>query len=172
MFPFQVSLNASTLFPFKLDLAQQIEVAADAGYAGLEIWMRDVEAWQAAGKPLAALRTLAEARGLVLANAIAFFSWADSDPHARAAAFAQAEREMSMLAELGCRAVAAPPFGNVEATSLSDMAAAFAHLAELGQRSGVEPYLEFWGRAKKLSRLSEALFVAVESGVPDAKLLL
>ena len=172
MFPFQASLNASTLFPFKLDLAQQIRVAADAGYQGLEIWMRDVDAWQAAGKRLAELRAEAEARGLVLANAIAFFAWADSDPTARAAAFEQAEREMHMLAELGCRAVAAPPFGNVETTSLSDMAAAFARLTQLGQHTGVEPYLEFWGRAKTLSRLSQAIFVALESGLPDVKLLL
>lgn len=37
---------------------------------------------------------------------------------------------------------------------------------------GVEPYLEFWGRAKKLSRLSEDGFVALESRLPDVKILL
>jgi sugar phosphate isomerase/epimerase len=42
----------------------------------------------------------------------------------------------------------------------------------IGRRIGVEPYLEFWGRAKRLSQLSEAVYVALKSGVPNARLLL
>ena len=85
---------------------------------------------------------------------------------------AQAEREMGMLAELGCAGVAAPPFGNVVGVSLDAMAGHFGRLATLARRIGIEPYLEFWGRAHTLSRLSEALYIAMESGLPDVKLLL
>jgi sugar phosphate isomerase/epimerase len=79
---------------------------------------------------------------------------------------------MHMLAELGCPAVAAPPYGDVEGVALEAIAGHYARLAQLARGIGVEPYLEFWGRAKALSRLSQALFVAMESGVSDAKLLL
>jgi 2-keto-myo-inositol isomerase len=172
MFPFKTALNASTLFPFELDIKQQAQVAAEAGYAGFELWVKDLDAYLATGGTIQALKAYFADTGLTIANAIAFFAWADADDQARARGFAQAEREMRMLAELGCLAVAAPPFGNVEGVTLEAMAGHYARLVELARSIGIEPYLEFWGRAKRLSRLSEAMFVAMESGVPDAKLLL
>jgi sugar phosphate isomerase/epimerase len=172
VFPFKTALNSSTLFPFGLGLADQVRVAAEAGYEGVELWMRDIVAFREEGGDLAALRASIAGAGLSVVNAIAFFPWADADAGARERGFAQAERELALLAELGCAAVAAPPFGDVAGTTLEAMAGHFARLVELGRRAGVEPYLEFWGRARRLSRLSEALFVAVESGVPGAKLLL
>ncbi|MGG4033112.1 sugar phosphate isomerase/epimerase family protein [Paenibacillus cisolokensis] len=172
MLPFRTSLNASTLFPFKLELKEQIRVAAEAGYEGIEIWMRDLEAYAAAGHTLASLKRYIADTGIGVVNAIAFFKWADEDPAVREQSFGQAKREMEMLAEIGCGAVAAPPFGQVENVPLEEMAVQYARLIELGRPLGVEPYLEFWGRARKLSKLSEAVYVAMESGYPDAKLLL
>ncbi|MDF2723850.1 MAG: xylose isomerase-like barrel protein [Paenibacillus sp.] len=98
--------------------------------------------------------------------------WSDEDDAVREQALVQAEKEMELLAELGSVAVAAPPFGQVEHVSLETMAANFARLADLASCIGIKPYLEFWGRAKKLSRLGEAVYVAMESGVTDAQLLL
>lgn len=172
MIPFKIALNASTLFPFKLDVRQQIETAAQAGFTGIEFWMQDIEAYAASGGSLRVLGMQLRDAGLTAANAIAFFAWADADAAVRAQAFMQAEREMQLLAELGCRAVAAPPYGAVAETPPETMAVAFADLVELGRRIGVEPYLEFWGRAARLSRLSEALEIARLSGVADARLLL
>lgn len=171
-FPFQTALNASTLFPFKLSVPEQVRVAAAAGFAGIELWVNDLDAYLAGGGTLPELRAVVADAGITVVNAIAFFPWADADEVTRARGFAQAEREMRMLAELGCAAVAAPPFGNVAGVSLTTMAGHFARLAELARGIGVEPYLEFWGRAHTLSRLSEALYVAMESGLSDAKLLL
>jgi 2-keto-myo-inositol isomerase len=172
IFPFQTALNASTLFPFKLPIPEQVRVAAEAGFAGIELWVNDLDTYLAAGGTLPELRAVIADAGIAVVNAIAFFPWADADDATRERGFAQAEREMRMLAELGCAAVAAPPFGNVAGVSLTAMAGHFAQLAALARGIGIEPYLEFWGRAHTLSRLSEALYVAMESGLPDAKLLL
>lgn len=172
MFPFWVSLNASTLFPFQLSVVEQVRVAAEAGYEGIELWVRDIEAYVQNGGTLRELKRAIDEAGIAFANAIAFFRWADADGEARRQGFAQAEREMRMLAGLGCRAIATPPYGNVEGVALDEMAARFAELVQLGRDIGIEPLLEFWGRAKKLSRLSEAVCVAMESGVSDAKILL
>lgn len=170
--PFKLSLNASTLFPYKLGIEEQIRIAAEAGYEGIEIWVRDLEAYLEAGHSLSALKRYISDTGITIANAIAFFKWADEDDALRAQGHQQAVHEMEMLAEIGCIAVAAPPFGNVAQVTLTEMAAEYARLLHAGRRLGVEPYLEFWGRAKKLSTLGEAVTVAMESGVPDAKLLL
>ncbi|NOU94341.1 TIM barrel protein [Paenibacillus sp. LMG 31456] len=171
MFPFKPALNTSTLFPFKLDIKQQVRIAAEAGYEGIEIWIRDVDTYLSNGGMLQELKRYIADVGIPVVNAIAFFKWADADDSERAKGLKQAEREMIMLAELGCTAVAAPPFGNVGAVSLERMAAHYAELSDIAIRIGIEPYVEFWGRAKTLSTLSEAVYVAMASGVPDARLL-
>jgi sugar phosphate isomerase/epimerase len=171
-FLFKTALNASTLFPFKLNVKQQVRVAAEAGFEGIELWVKDIDAYLANGGTLHDLRTYILDTGIAVVNAIAFFKWADADERTRERGFAQAEREMRILAELGGAAIAAPPYGNVESISLEAIAGHFARLAELARRIGVEPYLEFWGRANKLSKLSEAVFIAMESGLPNAKILL
>jgi 2-keto-myo-inositol isomerase len=171
MFPFRTALNASTLFPFALDVRHQLRIAAEAGFDGIELWVKDIEAYLAAGGTTPTLRADIAGSGVDVVNAIAFFPWADADEATRERGFAQAAREMQILADLGCPAVAAPPYGDVAGITLAALASHFGRLAELGRQIGVEPYLEFWGRAKTLSRLSEAVFVAMESGVPDAKIL-
>ncbi|NBD24410.1 sugar phosphate isomerase/epimerase family protein [Paenibacillus glycinis] len=171
MFPFKAALNASTLFPFELNVLEQVRAAAKAGYEGIELWVRDIEAYLREGGTTGGLREALAESGIVLANAIAFFKWADRDEAVREEGFAQAEREMRMLAEIGCQAVAAPPFGEVANVPLSEMARHFARLSALGREIGIDVYLEFWGRASTLSRLDEAITVQRESGVAGAKLL-
>lgn len=172
MFPFKMALNASTMFPFQLSVKQQLQVAAEAGYEGVELWMRDIEQYLADEGNLHGLKQYGDELGISIVNAISFFTWADADATVRKQGMVQAEKEMQLLADLGCPAIAAPPFGNVEHVTLDDMAAYFAQLVEIGRRIGVEPYLEFWGRAKQLSTLSDAFSVALQSGLPDVKMLL
>jgi len=168
----RAALNASTLFPFRLTLPEQIRVAAEAGYEGIEIWTKDVDAYLEHGGTPAELRRIAGDAGIVFANAIAFWTWADVDERERAAGLELAVREAEKLAALGCSAAAAPPFGAVEGASLERIAECYAELAGRLRPLGVDPLLEFWGRAKKLSTLEEALLVADRSGVEGAKLLL
>ncbi|MCR2805611.1 sugar phosphate isomerase/epimerase family protein [Paenibacillus soyae] len=171
-FPFKSALNASTLMPFGLRLDQQLRVAAEAGYDGYEIWVRDVEAYVDEGHSLSTLRNEVEALGIAIPNAIAFFRWADRDERVREEALLQAKREMELLAELGCLAVAAPPFGDVEGVTPHEFAQRFAELAKLGAEAGVEPYLEFWGRAARLNTLEQTLEVLRSLEASEAKLLL
>lgn len=172
MVQFKTALNASTLSPFKLSVIEQLKVAAGAGYDGIELWIKDIENYLQGGGTVKQLKRYVADTGISIVNAITFFIWSDVDDIIRKEGLRQAEREMSILGELGCPAVAAPPSGNVKEVSLETMAVHFAELTKLARRIGVEPYLEFWGRAKKLSKLSEAVYVSMESGIPDAKILL
>jgi 2-keto-myo-inositol isomerase len=172
MVHFKLALNTSTLFPFRLDVKEQVTVAAEAGYDGIELWVKDIDQYLKTGGSIRELRTFIEDRGISVVNAITFFKWSDADERIRKEGLGQAEREISLLKELGCHAVAAPPSGNVEGVTLETMASHFSQLTNLARGIGVEPYLEFWGKSQRLSKLNEAVFVAMESGIKDVKILL
>ncbi|RKP46750.1 sugar phosphate isomerase/epimerase [Cohnella endophytica] len=172
LFPFRAALNASTLFPYRLGIRDQLQVAAEAGYKGIEIWMKDLQAYAEAGGSVHDLKRTASELGIEIANAISFIPWADDDAGLRSRGKRQTEEELSLLAELGCPSFAAPPLGTVDNATLDELAVRYAELCELAKGYGVAPILEFWGRAKKLSRLSEAAYVAKQSGVTGATLLL
>ncbi|UVI32673.1 sugar phosphate isomerase/epimerase family protein [Paenibacillus spongiae] len=172
MSSFKFSLNASTLFPFKLSVLDQIRIAGEAGYDGIELWVGDIQQFLKSGGTPEQLRTELRKARVVFANAIAFFKWADADADVREEGFRQAEEEMRMLKDLGCLAVAAPPFGQVKDVSIESMGDAYHRLVQLGRSIGIEPYLEFWGRAEQLSTLETALAVAEASGIRDSQILL
>ena len=91
-------------------------------------------------------------------------------------ALEEAKRDMEMLKAIGGTRIAAPPVGAHQADSPTiDLLAAaerFRALQDIGDQSGILPQLEVWGFSKNLSRIGEVMFVAGESGHPQACLLL
>jgi sugar phosphate isomerase/epimerase len=126
MFPFKTFLNTSTLLPFALDVKQQVQIAAEAGYEGIELWVKDILAYLETGGTIADLSAFIAGHGIPIVDVIAFYPWADADDQVRQQGLAQAERELTLLADLGCLAVAAPPAGNVSYVTLDAMAGFFS----------------------------------------------
>jgi sugar phosphate isomerase/epimerase len=95
------------------------------------------------------------------------------DDSRRAAALEQAKREMDLVRQIGGTRVAAPPSGATNEPGLDLFKAAdrYRALLQAGHEIGVVPQLEVWGFSKNLSRLGEAVLVAIESGHPDACIL-
>jgi 2-keto-myo-inositol isomerase len=172
VFPFKTALNTSTLMPFSLNVIEQVKIAADAGYEGIELWMRDIEFYLDNGGTVQELKAVLHDLNIELVNVIAFFKWADADTAIRHEALIQATKEMQLLAQIGCKYIAAPPFGDVAGVELDEMANYFEQLVKIGEEIGVEPILEFWGKAKKLSTIHEALYILGVSKVEHAKVLL
>ncbi|MEK3888719.1 sugar phosphate isomerase/epimerase family protein [Bacillus sp. FSL K6-3431] len=172
LFPFKVALNTSTLFPFKLDVIQQVRIAAEAGYEGIELWMKDIDAYLAEGGTVKDLKSELSRSNIEFINAIAFFKWADADASIREKAFKQAKNEMELLASLGCKLIAAPPFGDVGIVKLEEMAGYFEQLVIIGREVGVEPILEFWGKAEKLSTLADAHHMLEVCSITNTKMLI
>jgi len=172
MFPFKTALNTSCLFPFRLDVKEQISIASKAEFEGIELWVRDIEGFLAEGGKIKDLKMCIADAGIDFVNAIAFFPWADAEDSIREQALVQAKKEMEMLVQLGCTAIAAPPFGQMEGVTLEALVAHFSRLKGLAKTTGIEPYLEFWGRAKILSDLDDALFVAMNSNMLNVKILI
>lgn len=170
---FRYCLNTSTIKGQKLSLPEEIAVAADVGYDGIEPWVAEIDAYVAGGGSLSDLHNQIADRGLTVENLIGFFDWAVDDATQRRAGFAEARRCFRMAAELKCPMVAAPPSGltNVEGADLRAVAERYAALIDIGREHGVTPMVEFWGMSKTLGRLSEAVFVALEADRPEACVL-
>ncbi len=173
--PFKYCLNASTIRGQKVGLAKEIDIAAQAGYSGIEPWIQTIQEYIKAGGKLADIRKQIEDRGLTVEGAISFPQWIVDDDAARAKGVEQVKREMDLLAQMGGKRIAAPPAGangnNAPNLDLMKAAERYRVLLELGDQTGVTPILELWGPSKNLHRLGECMFVVIESGHPKAGLL-
>jgi sugar phosphate isomerase/epimerase len=171
--PFGYCLNTATIRGQKLSLVQEIEIVARAGYQGIEPWVDELDRHVKDGKSLKDLGKLVRDRGLVVADAIAFAEWIVDDEQRRHKAFEEAKRIMSMLQEVGCKHLAAPPKGATDqlGLDLSRAAERYGELCKLGESMGVVPAMEMWGFSKNIHRLGEAVQVAMESGYPKACVL-
>jgi len=171
--PFEYCINTSTIREQNLSLPQAIDLAAQTGYHGIEPWVAELDAFVAGGGSLDDISRRLADQGLVVPNLIGFFEWGVADKARRQAGMAEARRNMELAARIGCRGLAAPPMGlkDVTGTDLLQLAEYYAELIKLGREYGVVPILEFWGVAKSLGHLGEALLVVAECGQPEACLL-
>jgi len=173
--PLRYALNTSTIRGASgMPLERSAGIAIEAGYQGFEPWVAEIEAFLEQGGSLSSLRTRLMDGGVSAANLIGFFAWAADDPAERARALEDAKRAFGHAAALGCPYVAAPPYGIKDQTGMDRGALAerYAALVEAGRDFGVVPLLEYWGVAKSLGRLGESLGVAIDSGRPEAQLLI
>jgi sugar phosphate isomerase/epimerase len=171
--PFGYCLNTATLMGQKLDLIEIVEIAAKAGYQAIEPWMYELENHVKKGGDLKALGTRLRDHGLSVESAIGFAEWIVDDPVQRKKGLEEVRRSMDLLQKIGGKRLAAPPAGATNRTNLgfAAMAERYRVLLDLGDQMGVVPELEFWGPSRVLSRLSEAVHVALEAGHPKACIL-
>jgi sugar phosphate isomerase/epimerase len=167
---FRYCLNTATLQGYKLSLPEMIDAAGTAGYNAIEPWLTAITAYTG---PLGDIRKRLSDHGLTVESAIAFAQWIVDDPAKRAAALEQMRREMDLVTQIGGRRIAAPPAGanNAAPIELSVIVERYRAVLELGDRMGVVPELEFWGPSTNLHRLSQAMFVVLETGHPKACVL-
>ena len=170
---FRFCLNTSTIRGQKLPIEQEIELAGKAGYDGIEPWIREIEQYVQGGGKLKDLRKRIEDNGLTVESAIGFAKYIVDDEKERAEGLEVAKRDMDLIAQLGGKRIAAPPSGATREPGLDLFKAAerYRKLLEVGDSLGVVAQVEVWGFSKNLSRLGESMFVAIESGHPNACLL-
>ena len=168
--PFSYCFNTSTIRGQKLSLDKEIDIAAEAGYTGIEPWVRKVNDYAASGGSLRDIRKKTSDLGLTVESAIDFSRWIVDDDAERAKGLEQVKRAMDVLARIGGKRIAAPPAGATGPPVLDLMKAAerYRALLELGDKMGVVPQIETWGSSKNLHRLGQAMFVVIESGHPKA----
>ncbi len=171
--PFTYCLNTSTIRGQQLGFVKELEVASQAGFDGVEIWIDPLKAYLDQGGSAKELKSRLDDLGLKVEDAIGFAPWIVDDETVRNQAMEQARQEMDMLAQIGCTRIAAPPAGATDKAGLDLMKAAerYHALLELGDQMGVIPQLEVWGFSKNLNQLAQVMYVAIASGHPKARVL-
>ncbi|RIV22429.1 sugar phosphate isomerase/epimerase [Fibrisoma montanum] len=169
-------LNMSTIRGHKLGFVKELETASKAGFRSVEIWVDTLLNYLKEGKTPADARKQIGDLGITVENAIGFAPWIIDNDADRAKGLEQMKREMDILAQVGCKRVAAPPVGaqtpNSPLIDLRKAAERYRAVLDIGTQTGVTPHLELWGFSRNLNRLSDVMYVAVESGHPSARLLL
>lgn len=171
---FLYCLNTATIREHNLGLVGELEAASAAGFDGVEIWMDTLQTYLDKGGKLPDLKKRLADLNLTVEGAIGFAQWIVDDDTQRKQAIEQLKKEMDQLAAIGCKRTAAPPAGATDKPGLDLRKAAerYRAILELGDKTGVVPHLELWGFSANLNRLSDVMFVAIESGHPGAKVLL
>jgi len=171
--PFRVSLNTSTLMAYKLPVDEQIDLVGDAGFDGIELWMRDITSFVEKGGSLVSLKEKLQSHNLVLENIIAFSKWCSDDTNERAAALELMRSEMTMIAKLGGQYFAAPVQGieKIDPNKYEAYAQRYADILKVGDELGVVPLIELWGMGA-LHKVSDCAKIVIESKHPKAAMLL
>ena len=171
---FRYCLNTSTIREKNIGIEAEIDVATNAGYSGIEPWIRTIRAYMESGGKLNDLRKRLDDHGLQVESAIGFAKWIVDDPTERANALEEGKSDMEIVHALGGSRIAAPPAGaqNSPLIDLETVADRYHALLEVGRETGVVPMLEVWGHSQNLHRLGQTLFAAAESSHPDACMLL
>lgn len=174
--PFRYCLNMSTIRGQKPTVDQEVEIAAKAGFNGIEPWIPNLRKFVEDGGKLTDLGKKIADLGLTVDSAIGFAQWIVDDEKARANGLEEAKRDMDMLRQIGGTRIAAPPVGahggDAPKIDLDAAAERYAALQKVGDDCGVLPQLEVWGFSKNLSRLGEVAYVAASTGHAQTLLLL
>ena len=164
----QYCLNASTIRP--TPLLEKIRIAAETGYAAIELWHDEIEQYVATGGTLPDLRKQVEDSGLSIPTTIYLADWFDADAESYPQVLDTCKRRMQDAATLGATyVIASPPAGQAD----YDLGAArYRELLEAGESIGVQPSMEFLGFVGQLKTIEDALDVMKRSGRPDATTIL
>ncbi|WP_319592443.1 sugar phosphate isomerase/epimerase family protein [uncultured Draconibacterium sp.] len=165
---FRYCLNTSTISGQDPGLPGYLEIASEAGYDGVELWVRDVKTYLEKGNSAASLKQLITEKGLTVEGAIGFAPWLKDQ-----AGMDQMRTEMEMMKSIGCKRMAAPASGLTADDELdfADAGKKFHQLLNSGNELGIKPCLEFWGTSNVLWNMSQVLAIAAYANHPDVKIL-
>jgi sugar phosphate isomerase/epimerase len=170
---FHYCFNTSTLRGQKLSLLEEIDIVAEAGYQAIEPWINEIEAYVQQGGSLPDLKKRISDLGLTVESAIGFAEWIVDDDARRTKGLEHARRDMDLVQQIGGKRIAAPAAGATDVTNIDYLKVAerYRALLALGDHFGVVPQVEVWGFSKTLTRLGQAVMVAIESNHPKACVL-
>jgi sugar phosphate isomerase/epimerase len=171
---FKYSLNMSTIRGQKLGFIKEIQTAAAAGFTSVEIWWDTFQVFLQNGGSAIEAKEIINGLGVTVENAIGFAQWIADDEETRKEALAQLERQMGLLAQIGCHRIAAPPSGATGLPVINPdvITERYRAILELGERTGVKPMVEMWGGSHNLKKISDVLYVAAASEHKNALVLL
>jgi 2-keto-myo-inositol isomerase len=152
---FSYSLNASTIRP--TPLLQQIEIAAKAGYKGIELWHDAIDHFLSDGGTLRDIQHCLQNNGLSVPTTIYLGDWFDAKESHLATVMDECKRRMEQAVLLGApHVIAGPPSGIAD---LALGAQRYRELLEMGLALGTAPSMEFLGFVDQVNSIEEAIHI-------------
>jgi 2-keto-myo-inositol isomerase len=165
---FTLCLNTSTIKP--QPLLEKIRLAAEAGFAGIELWINDVYEYVGRGGEVRQVQQALRQWGLIVPCMIALRGWGEAEGPEYPLALEEARRRMELCARLGSPyVVATPPRG---ACDLGRLAERYYDLLEIGREVGVRPTFEYISFFRSAWKLEHAWQVVQQVNCDDATLIL
>jgi len=105
--PWPLCLNTSTIRP--VSLTEYIRIAAATGYDGIELWVNDLEKYEAKGGDLKELGSKIKEQGLLVPNVIGLWDCMPMDEEQWKNSLNDTRNRMRMSSAVGAKHVAAIP---------------------------------------------------------------
>jgi sugar phosphate isomerase/epimerase len=169
--PWPLCLNSSTIRP--AGLKEKIDVAAKAGFDGIELWVNELEKYEAEGGDLKTLGAEIRDRGLFVPNIIGLWDCMPMEEDAWQNSLAATRNRMRMSAWVGAKHAAAIPAPDRADFDLKIGTDRYRELLRIGREEfGLIPAFEFVGFFKGVYRLGQAAAIALDADDPDACLVM
>lgn len=158
-------LNSSTIKP--TPILDKIRLAAETGYAAIELWHDDIDLYLQGGGKIEDIRKAVDDRGLLVPTTIFLKGWWDSTGEGYTKAMDEIKRRLGQAAAVGApHAIAGPPLEG--AGDFDHGAKQYRKLLEVGRQFGVKPVMEYLGFAKEVNTIAIAIEIMEKCGDPDA----
>ncbi len=162
MADFLYSLNSSTIKP--TPILEKIRIAGETGYAAIELWHDDIDAYLATGGTTADIRKAVEDQNLTVPTSIYVKGWFETTGAEHRKALDECKRRFAHAAEVGATyTISGPPMGKAD-HALG--AKNYRELLEIGLSMGIKPALEYLGFVEEFNNIEAALDVLERADHP------
>ncbi|MCA9176493.1 MAG: sugar phosphate isomerase/epimerase [Planctomycetales bacterium] len=164
---FEFCLNTSTIRP--QTLLDKIRLTADAGYAGIELWVTDIYEHIGRGGEVSDIEKALSDYGLFVPCMIAVRGWAEASEFEYRHQLDECKRRFELAARLRSPYIVCSPA--YEPCDTGQVTRRYRDLLQLGREAGVRPTFEYISFFKTCNSLGEAWQVVQDVDEPDATLI-
>lgn len=161
-------LNTSTIKP--QSLLRKIELAAAAGYDGIELWINDIYDHIGRGGEVGEVEKALVDNGLIVPSVIAIRQWGDMDGWEYQLVKDEARRRFALGARLGAPYIVATP--PMELERQDHLPERYRDLLEIGREEGIKPTFEYISFFKSVYNLADAWRIVQETDDADSSIIL
>jgi len=165
---FRFCLNTSTIKP--QPLLKKIELVAEAGFEGIELWINDIYDFIGRGGEVADIEKSLADHGLFVPSVIAIRQWGDMDGWEYQLVLDEARRRFALGSRLGAKFIVATP--PLEQEGQDHLPGRYKDLLQIGREEGIKPTFEYISFFKSVYKLTDAWRIVQEADDPDATLIL
>ena len=169
--PWPLVLNASTIRPAPLE--EKLQVTADTGWDGIELWINEIQEYEEEGGNLKNLGNRIKDMGLYVPNVIGLWSCMPESREAFEESLATTRERMRCSADVGALYVAAIPTPDRADFDIKWGAEMYRELMRIGREDyNIEVAFEFVGFLEGVYRFGQACAVALDANDRGASLIM